>query len=138
MKNIFVLFLLTFSLLTFAQNDDNSALKYQKITQKLCLSKKGYQLVLKEVVNDSRCPEKVTCIWAGEVSIVVSVYMDGKLIEDNTITIPGNNNQNYTTWVSNYLPAAKKNVKNITVFPYPKEGSTINPKDYYLKIGYLK
>jgi hypothetical protein len=138
MKNIFVLFLLTFSLLTFAQNDDNSALKYLKITQKKCLKKKGYQLVFKEVVNDSRCPKGVTCIWVGEVSIVISVYLDGKLIEDNTITIAGGNNKENATWISNYLPAAKRNVKRISVFPYPKEGIRINPKDYYLKIGYLK
>jgi hypothetical protein len=138
MKNILVLFLLAFSMLAFSQNDDKAALKYLKITQKKCLKKKGYQLVFKEVISDSRCPKGVTCIWAGEIEIVISVYKDQKLIEDNTITISNNYNKENTEWISSYMPSDKKNIKRISVFPYPKEGSTINPKDYYLKIGYVK
>jgi hypothetical protein len=134
MKNILVLFLLSFSMLTFSQNDDKAALKYLKITQKKCLKKKGFQLVFKEVISDSRCPKGVTCIWAGEIEIVISVYKDQKLIEDNAITISNKSNQENINWIANYLPSNKKNIKSISVFPYPKEGSTINPKDYYLKI----
>jgi hypothetical protein len=45
---------------------------------------KGFTLVLKEVVSDSRCPEGLNCIWAGEVTVVLSVYKDSKLVEDIT------------------------------------------------------
>jgi hypothetical protein len=32
---------------------------------------KGFTLVLKEVVSDSRCPEGLNCIWAGEVTVLI-------------------------------------------------------------------
>lgn len=135
MKKSILLLLLTFSLTTFAQNEN---LSYFKITQKECLPKKGFQLVLKQIVSDSRCPEGVNCIWAGEIKLLVSVYQDKQFVSDETVTVSGKNFQENKDWLVRYLPSTKKNVQSIAVFPYPKEGIKINPKDYYLKIGYLK
>ena len=135
MKKIILLLLLTFSFSVFAQNKN---LSYFKITQKECLPKKGYQLVLKEVISDSRCPESVNCIWAGEVKLLVSVYKDKQFKMDETVTISGNSFLENKDLLVPYFPSTKKNVQTITVFPYSKEGVKIDPKDYYLKIEYLK
>ena len=135
MKKIILLLLLTFSFTVFAQNKN---LSYFKITQKECLPKKGYQLVLKEVISDSRCPESVNCIWAGEVKLLVSVYKDKQFKMDETVTISGNSFQENKDLLVPYFPSTKKNIQSLTVFPNPKEKVTINPKDYYLKIEYLK
>ena len=51
----------------------------------MCPNQKGFQLVLKAIPNDSRCPEGATCIWAGEVSAVVMVYKDSKLVDEKTL-----------------------------------------------------
>ena len=138
MKKSFLLFLIVFSSLTFAQSPVKENVKYLKITQKKCANKKGYQLVLKQVVSDSRCPEGVTCVWAGEVSAIVSVYKNSKLIEDNTIVFSTKNEQENLIWFANYLSEKQKNIKSVSVFPYPKNGVKTNSKEYYLKIGYLK
>jgi hypothetical protein len=138
MKKIILLFLFFFGILSFAQNTEKGRMQYLKITQKECAKKKGYQLVLKKVLSDSRCPEGVTCVWAGETKVVISVYKDGKLIEDKAITNPTGQNQEDQSWFSNYLPSNKRNIKSISVFPYPKEGRVIKPKDYYIKFGYVK
>ncbi|WP_367756430.1 hypothetical protein [Flavobacterium sp. WC2430] len=135
MKKCILLLLLTFNLTAFAQNKN---LRYFKITQKECLPKKGYQFVLKQIVSDSRCPKGVNCIWAGEIKLLVSVYQDKHFITDEAVTISGNNFQENKDWLVRYLPINKQNLQTITVFPYPEEGIKINPKDYYLKIGYLK
>tara|TARA_R110000868_G_scaffold26958_4_gene103144 strand:- start:2574 stop:2981 length:408 start_codon:yes stop_codon:yes gene_type:complete len=135
MKKCILLLLLIFSLTSFAQNKN---LDYFKITQKECLPKKGYQLVLKQIVSDSRCPAGVNCIWAGEVKLLVSVYHDKQFIKDETVTVSGNSFQENKDWFVRYLPSTKKNVQTINVFPYPKEGIKIAPNEYYLKIGYLK
>ena len=135
MKKSILLLLLIFSLATFAQNKN---LNYLKIIQKVCLPKKGFQLVLKQIVSDSRCPEGVNCIWAGEVKLLISVYQDKQFVTDEAVTISENSFQENKDWFVRYLPSTKKNVQTITVFPYPKEGIKINPTDYYLKIGYLK
>jgi len=71
MKRFLTLFLLFFSFSFYAQNET-------KITSKKCIPRKGFHLRLKAVINDSRCPEGVTCIWAGEVSATIEVYNDKK------------------------------------------------------------
>lgn len=138
MKKLLLLLLLLFSVVSCAQNPKTENVKYLKINQKMCLKKKGFTLVLKQVINDSRCPEGVTCIWAGEVSAVVSVYKNSKLIEDVTLVFSMKNKEENKNWFASYLPEKQKNIKSISVLPFPKEGSVINPKEYYIKITYLK
>jgi hypothetical protein len=93
---------------------------------------------LKEVLSDSRCPEGVNCIWAGEIKVLVSVYLDKKFIKEETLTISGTNSQENRVWFAQYLPAYKRNIKSINVVPNPKEGVKIKPKDYYIRITYTK
>jgi hypothetical protein len=138
MKKYLLLFLLMLGTITFAQNTKIENVQSLKITQKKCLKKKGFNLVLKELVSDSRCPEGVTCIWAGEASVVVSVYKDSKLVEDHTMVFSMKKEEENKQWFSKYLPEKQKNIKNFSVFPYPKEGVQVNPKNYYVKIGYVK
>ncbi|MFV8338763.1 hypothetical protein ACNQGL_05765 [Flavobacterium sp. LB3P21] len=138
MKKSLLLFLFILGTVTFAQNTKIEKVKYVTIKQKVCPNQKGFQLVLKAIANDSRCPEGVTCIWAGEASVIVSVYKDSKLVEDHTMVFSMKNEQENKQWFAKYLPEKQKKIKSISVFPYPKEGVKINPKNYYVKIGYVK
>jgi hypothetical protein len=138
MKKSLLLFLILFNTLTFAQNTPKENIKYVKITQKKCLKKSGYQIVFKELVSDSRCPEGVTCVWAGEAAAIVSVYKDSKLVEDITMTFSMKNMEENKKWFSKYLPEKQRKIKSISVFPYPKQGVVVDKKDYYVKIGYIK
>ena len=138
MKKSLLLFLLILGTITFAQNLKTENVQSLKITPKKCLKKKGFNLVLAAVVSDSRCPEGVTCIWAGEASVVVSVYKDSKLVEDHTMVFSMKNEEENKQWFSKYLPEKQKKIKNVSVLPYPKDGVKINPKNYYVKIGYIK
>ncbi|WP_035668903.1 hypothetical protein [Flavobacterium sp. 83] len=138
MKNSLLAFLLIFCTSVFAQNAQKENIKYVKITQKICLKKIGYQLVLKEVISDSRCPDGVICVWAGEASAVISVYKDSKLVEDKTIVFSPKNEEANQQLFAEYLPKKQRKIKTASVFPYPKQGITITKKDYYIKIGYIK
>jgi hypothetical protein len=138
MKKSILFLLMMISSLALAQSPKLQKVKFVTIKQKVCPNQKGFQLVLKAIAADSRCPEGVTCIWAGEVAAVVSVYKDSKLIEDTTLVFSIKNEDDNKKWFSKYLPEKQKKIKSINVLPYPKEGSKINPGDYYLKIGYLK
>ncbi len=124
--------LLAFSLLSSAAANAQKT-QYKTITQKECVKKKGYRLVMKKVVSDSRCPEGVTCVWAGEVSFVVSVYKDKKFVEDVTFS-SANREQNLELF-SKYLG---KKVTSVGVLPYPKQGVSVDPRSYVLKIGYIR
>ena len=138
MKKLVLLLFMIISSIVLAQSQKSQKVKYVTIKQKVCPNQKGFQLVLKAISNDSRCPEGVTCIWAGEVTAVVSVYKDSKLIEDSTLVFSMKNEEDNKKWLASYLSEKQKKIKSIRVLPYPKEGSKINPGEYYLKIGYLK
>jgi hypothetical protein len=134
-----VLFLFIFmSSLVFAQSPKSQKVKYVKVIQKVCSNQRRVRLVLKEVLSDSRCPVGVNCIWAGEIKVVVAVYQDKKFIKEETLTISGGKSQENIAWFAQYLPADRRNLKSISVLPYPKEGVKIKPKDYYIRIGYIK
>ena len=138
MKKSLLIFLLVFCVSVFAQSTQKENIKYVKISPKRCLKKTGYQLVLKEIISDSRCPQGVTCVWAGEASGVISVYKDLKLMEDKTIVFSLKNEEVNKQWFAVYLPEKQKKIKSIGIFPYPKQNVTVAKKDYYIKIGYSK
>ena len=138
MKKLVLFFFMIISSIVLAQSQKSQKVKYVTIKQKVCPNQKGFQLVLKAISNDSRCPEDVSCIWAGEVTAVVSVYKDSKLIEDSTLVFLMKNEEDNKKWLATYLSEKQKKIKSIRVLPYPKEGSKINPEEYYLKSGYLK
>ena len=97
---------------------------------------KGYEMRIKKIISDSRCPEGVTCIWAGEIQLLVSVSKDQKLVEEKALTISSKQLQENASWFSKYLAADQKDIKRITVMPYPKSGVSANPKTYYIQIGF--
>lgn len=138
MKKLVLFLFMIISSIVLAQSQKSQKVKYVTIKQKVCPNQKAFQLVLKAISNDSRCPEDVTCIWAGEVTAVVSVYKDSKLIEDSTLVFSMKNEEDNKKWLATYLSEKQKKIKSIRVLPYPKEGKKIKPEEYYLKIGYLK
>lgn len=133
-KLIPLLFLLTFG---YAQVSPRQKIHYFKITQTNCVKKKGYRLKVKEIISDSRCPEGVNCVWAGEIKVLVSVYKNKKFVEDAALDISPKSLQENKDWFLKYLPLGKRNIKSISVLPYPKEGVPKNLKEYYIAIGYL-
>ncbi len=127
MKIFLTLFLVLSSSIIFAQSE-------LKINNKKCIPKLGYYLRLQSVFDDSRCPEGVTCIWAGEVSATVEVYKDKKLVEEKTVTFNSKNKEENFKWFATYFP---KKIKSIGVAPYPKEGQIVKPKKQYIQIVFM-
>ena len=126
MKKAVLLVLLFFSVSLFAQSEI-------KITFKKCIPKKGFHLQLLRVFDDSRCPENVTCIWAGEVSAIVEVYNNKKLVEEKTITFNSKNTEENILWFSKYY---HNKIKSVEVVPYPKQGVVGKAKKQYIAIRF--
>ena len=133
MKNIFFFLLLIFSISVFGQTSQQTK-KSIKITQKNFLAKKGYSLRLKEVTSDSRCPEGLYCIWAGEVQIVVLVYKGKKIVEETKITVSPNNNEQAINFFAKYY--TKNKIKSVYVFPTPIKDKVLDKKAYHLQINF--
>lgn len=95
---------------------------------------KGIQLVLKSNITDSRCPENTNCIWAGKVEIVIEVLENNILIRQEKLEIMPKNDKQNLKFLSQFYP--NKTISSIIVKPFPKEGVTINPNDYYLELKF--
>ena len=130
MKNIILSLFILFSMAACSQKKETIS-KSEIFTQKPT-KKKGTQLVLKNVINDSRCPEGVNCIWAGEIEIVVSIYKDNVFVKDENILLSPKLYKENLAWFATYYPSKK--ITEIGVLPYPKNGVVIYPKDYFVKI----
>ena len=131
MKNLIIAFS-TFSLISGCRT---ITIGKDEINQNLD-SSKGKEIVLVQVINDSRCPEGTQCIWAGEVSIEVAAYENKKLVEQVTLTLNRSTADEVKTWFSEHLPNVKEPLKGIDVLPHPKEGVSIQPKDYKIALKY--
>ena len=138
MKNVLLLSLLLFYTFSFSQSSTAEKVSIAKVTQKKCLKKKGFTLVLKEVVSDSRCPDGLNCIWAGEATAIISAYKDAKLVEDNTMVFSIKNQEENKLWFCKYLSENQKNLKSVQLLPYPNKDKPIDKKKYFVKVSYLK
>lgn len=106
-----------------------------EINHKLDSSSKK-EIVLVQVINDSRCPEGTQCIWAGEVTVEVAAYENKKVVDQREFTLNSNTMNEVNDWFTKHLPIRKESLKGIQVFPYPKEGVPIEPKDYKMALKY--
>ena len=39
-----------------------------------------YEMKISKIISDSRCPEGVTCVWAGEVQLEIEIYISIQMI----------------------------------------------------------
>ena len=130
MKKIIYSIIVIFSIVSCAQKTKISpnSISFSQVL----IKQKGTQLVLKKVTNDSRCPEGVQCIWAGECEIIVSVYKNNKFIKDEKVLLSPKLYKENIAWFAKYYTSKK--ITEINVLPYPKNEVVINEKDYFVKL----
>jgi hypothetical protein len=79
----------------------------------------GLSIELLGVTSDSRCPEGVTCIWAG------TLHTDVRIITPSSATTT-------TMMLGNSIMTDAHTITLTGAFPTPKEGEPIVPADYML------
>jgi len=95
MKKILFIFLLIISLLIFyfskhseriQQNEEIFSNLYDvfilKINQTAFIKSENLKIKFVNVIEDSRCPVDVVCVWAGRVVVLLSISKDNKYFED--------------------------------------------------------
>ena len=101
---------------------------YLKYGKTAYLPTENIEIKFSKVIQDSRCPSNVTCIWQGQVIIGLDIIKNGKQVSTLMLTlIPGHD----------ALPIQfldKYSVRLTQVSPYPKSGQTIALQDYIVKI----
>ncbi len=85
----------------------------------------GLRLKFDRVLDDSRCPKRVSCVWTGAARIAVTVTPDGRqpaTLEFNTNPAPGQTH--LTETVGGFT------VELRSLDPYPETPGTIPLPDY--------
>lgn len=134
MKNIFLSLFLLVSLNSFCQKKQQKQPNTTIISQKI-KNNNATQLILKRLVSDSRCPENVSCMWAGEVAVEISVFKNKKNTTTKTLIFNPERDAENKAWLEFYF---QKKIQTIMVLPYPISGKKIDFKKYRLKIVFEK
>ncbi len=90
------------------------------IGDRVILDNRGLSIEFKEVPEDSRCPEGVTCVWAGNAQ--VALILNNRTVNLNTYLEP------METTVSGYL------VTLVSVSPYPVYEQVIKKEEYLARL----
>lgn len=102
------------------------------ITSKKEVVANGYTFSIDKIISDSRCPEGVNCIWAGELVLNLIVWKNNQSKESNTITFSPLNEEANKQWFSKYIPENKK-LREINITP-AKTDKSLELKDFKIEL----
>ncbi|WP_299883936.1 hypothetical protein [uncultured Lacinutrix sp.] len=135
MKTVLFFFALAISTLSYAQDSTKVKVETPKIVNKLqygkSVSVNDIEVKFVELVSDSRCPQGVSCVWAGEVVILVDVLENGKKIDTKKMTFNAVGKAN-DIYISDGL-----SISGVNISPYPVYGKKIALEDYKMQL-YIK
>lgn len=93
-----------------------------------------YEIKILKIISDSRCPEGVNCVWAGEVQLELEIYKNQKFEKTKIISINYKSLELNKQFFADYLSSDKK-IKDILISPQKKEGENIELKNYILTVA---
>ena len=141
MKSLLLALTVLVSSASFAQDSTQVVkVKPPRIVTKLQFGQ-SYQLEnlefkFVEVLQDSRCPKNVNCVWAGEVVVLVDVFENGKKSYQKKLTLsPTSHLQNL---LGNLYASESLTISGFNVLPYPVSGIKTKVEDYYIQLDVNK
>lgn len=133
MKNSLLAIIILFSTFAFGQEDSAETPKIAiKVAKGETVNVKGVSIKFLEVVEDSRCPTGVTCIWAGRAIVKVQVTSNGNKEERTLIFGEAKRGEERST---NLYSSSEFSINGLTLNPYPTSESTGKDKGYVLLIN---
>jgi len=131
MKNSLFAILILISSLSFGQDSPKTPKIGVKLPEGETVVLKGVSVKFLEVIEDSRCPEGVNCMWAGRAIVKAEVTSNGKTEEVTLIfgeTRPGEEKN------TNLFTSDKFVINGLTLNPYPTSESTGKDTGYVLLV----
>lgn len=131
MKNSLFAILILISSLSFGQDSPKTPKIGVKVPEGETVVLKGVSVKFLEVIEDSRCPEGVNCMWAGRAIVKAEVTSNGKTEEVTLIfgeTRPGEEKN------TNLFTSDKFVINGLTLNPYPTSESTGKDTGYVLLV----
>jgi hypothetical protein len=114
------LFILLFSISTFVISQNK--VEAPKIAIKIMLGEtiqiENHSITFLEVLEDSRCPQNVSCIWGGRAIVTVKILKEGQNSIQKELLF-GATKPNETPANTMLFSTEKFAVKGYTLRPYP-------------------
>ncbi|RMH70151.1 MAG: hypothetical protein D6675_10130 [Gemmatimonadetes bacterium] len=93
--------------------------------QTVHLKDTGLSLTFAEVVEDSRCPQQVECVWEGQVVIKLKLQASNNPPQEIELTLRAGHPESAVQTVGEYT------IELLNVHPYPQKfETTIKPSRY--------
>ncbi|MFD2822416.1 hypothetical protein ACFS5M_01970 [Lacinutrix iliipiscaria] len=137
MKYIFIIASLLLTTLVWAQDSSPiEKVETPRIVSKLYFGEQlkfnDIELKFVDVLQDSRCPKNVNCIWAGEVVVLVDVFKNGNKTTQKKVTLsPKSHLQDLT---GNLFSSEDLSISGFNILPYPVSGTKTKIEDYYIQL----
>ena len=105
------------------------ALQQLRFDQPLVIERPtGKVTILLENVQDSRCPDGVSCVWAGEAKVTLTAQDEGEVQPHRLVlTLDDQNNNRGET--------GKYTIQLFGVNPYPQAGQPTAREEYVVQLG---
>ncbi|MBW1297793.1 hypothetical protein [Aquimarina litoralis] len=136
MKKLFFLLFLFNLFFSLSAQEKPKQIQTPKIITKLKLGKKinlkSKSLQFLKLVEDSRCPKYVSCVWEGQAKVIVGVYENDILVEEKLIIIGAKGITPDSP--KELLKQEEKAILGYNLSPYPVNDEKIPHKDYYLEL----
>lgn len=132
MKNSLLAIIILFSTFGFSQENSTETPKIAvKVPKGETIILKGVSIQFVEVVEDSRCPEGVDCIWAGRAIVKAKVTANGKT-EEKLLTFGEEKSGEEKN--TNLYSSENFAINGLSLKPYPTAESVGNINSYVLLI----
>ena len=102
------------------------------ITSKKEVVANDYEIAIHKIISDSRCPEGVNCVWAGELVTELKVWQNKELKETKVLTFSPNSKEENFAWFEKYIPNNKK-LSKYKISPNKTE-KQLELKDYKIEL----
>ncbi len=134
MNKAILLILLTIPFFGYMQ--DSTQVESPKIVARLKIGStidfEDKQIKFVRVIEDSRCPKGVDCMWPGEIKISIGVYENGALTQEKELIFGAQ--AVHSDQMQNIIKTNKKAIYGYNVSPYPSSEKPIDPKTYFLEL----
>lgn len=86
------------------------------------------EITFLEVLEDSRCPKDVDCVWAGQAKIKIAIKEKGKKTIEKEVVMDASG-KDVVIYTSDTTV-----IKATYLSPYPKTSTAISNRVYYLEL----
>lgn len=138
-QGLFLLCVFSF-LTTFAQDSSHVILEAPKIVAKLFLGQtyqiEDVELKFSDVLSDSRCPEDVTCMWAGEAVVLIDILKDNEVIEQKKLTFQAGKKIDEKLFT--LFSSKTSTIMALRILPNLNSNKKLKKEEYYLQLDVAK